>query len=76
MKYLLVALLVVAVMYWLGRLRDRGPGSHSDKGRSPQGEPMRQCAHCGAHFPESEAVHSPSGRVFCSEQHRLKHGGQ
>ncbi|GIZ50975.1 PP0621 family protein [Noviherbaspirillum aridicola] len=73
MKYLLIALLVVAVLFWLSRLRARGPGPDRQARRPAQGEPMLQCALCGAHFPESEAVNSASGKVYCSEQHRLRH---
>lgn len=76
MRYLLIAALVVAVLFWLSRLRLRGPQGGATGPRRAEGEPMRQCAHCGAHFPESEGVVTPSGEVFCSEQHRLRHGGQ
>jgi uncharacterized protein len=34
-----------------------------------QGEPMRQCAHCGVHLPASESV-SAGGRDYCSKEHR------
>lgn len=73
MKYLLAAALVVVVLYWLGRLRSRRPEGKASAPPPRQGEPMRQCADCGAYFPESEAVPGSSGAVYCSEQHRLRH---
>ena len=33
-------------------------------------ETMVQCAHCGIHFPISEAVTHASGAHYCSEEHR------
>ncbi|MCA1324417.1 PP0621 family protein [Herbaspirillum sp. alder98] len=33
-------------------------------------ETMVQCAHCGIHFPVSEAVTHASGALYCSEEHR------
>jgi uncharacterized protein len=33
-------------------------------------EAMVQCAHCGIHFPVSEAVVHASGAHYCSEEHR------
>jgi uncharacterized protein len=75
MRYLLIALLVVAVLFWLSRLRTRRSRGSAPSARMADGEAMRQCAHCGAHFPESEAVFGASGQVFCSEVHRLRHAG-
>ncbi|HJV88090.1 MAG TPA: PP0621 family protein [Noviherbaspirillum sp.] len=36
-------------------------------------EPMLQCAHCGVYVPVSETVTDASGKVFCSDDHRLQH---
>jgi len=36
-------------------------------------ESMVSCAHCGLHFPSSEAVVDASGAVFCGEEHRRLH---
>ena len=33
-------------------------------------ETMVQCAHCGIHFPASEAVVHASGAQYCCEEHR------
>jgi len=34
---------------------------------------MVACAHCGIHFPASEALADASGAVFCSAEHRRLH---
>jgi len=36
--------------------------------RALRGEPMRRCAHCGVHLPESEAL-AAEGRHYCSQAH-------
>jgi len=36
----------------------------------PGAETMVQCAHCGIHFPSSEAVVHASGAHYCCEEHR------
>ncbi|AIY43591.1 hypothetical protein LT85_4433 [Collimonas arenae] len=38
-----------------------------------QAEAMVACAHCGMHFPASEAIADASGAVFCSAEHRRLH---
>jgi uncharacterized protein len=37
-------------------------------GPAPAAEAMAQCAHCGLHFPSSEAVRA-DGLDYCSPQH-------
>ncbi len=48
------------------------PPKSSRSRRSSDGgaETMVQCAHCGIHFPVSEAVVHASGAHYCSEEHR------
>ncbi|KAF1047243.1 MAG: hypothetical protein GAK35_00749 [Herbaspirillum frisingense] len=47
------------------------PKASRFKRRSDSGaETMVQCAHCGIHFPVSEAVVHASGAHYCSEEHR------
>jgi uncharacterized protein len=36
--------------------------------QAPAAEAMAQCAHCGLHFPSSEAVRA-DGLDYCSPQH-------
>jgi uncharacterized protein len=42
-------------------------------GATPAIENMVQCAHCGIHFPMSEAVHGSSATLFCCSEHRELH---
>jgi len=87
MKLIILIVVVLAVIVWLQRLkknlgRDRsasggstfqnGPAA-SAAGASPQAEAMVACAHCGMHFPASEALADASGAVFCSTEHRRLH---
>ena len=64
MKWLLV-FAVVGLVAWL-LLRHRAP-----RQKPPQrAGAMVECAHCGVHFPSTDAVLDGS-RVYCSEGHRL-----
>jgi uncharacterized protein len=66
-KFLLfVAVLAAIVMLMRASNRRRKPPPPASK---PQAEPMAQCAHCGIHFPRTEAL-SVGGRDYCSEDHR------
>jgi uncharacterized protein len=42
--------------------------AHERDARALQGEPMRRCAHCGVHLPDSEAL-AAGGRHYCSRAH-------
>jgi uncharacterized protein len=73
MKYLLILLVILAVI-WLMR---RGSASSHRRQREarPEGKsharPMVECAHCGVHLPADEAVIGSEGRPYCSDAHRL-----
>ncbi|WP_038493192.1 PP0621 family protein [Collimonas arenae] len=88
MKFLILIIIVLAVIVWLQRLKknlgqDRpssggspfpGPGGAASAANEPvQAEAMVACAHCGMHFPASEAIADASGAVFCSAEHRRLH---
>ena len=51
--------------------RDGRPSSLS--GASSPVEEMVACAHCGLHFPASEAVTDYAGTIYCGEDHRRLH---
>jgi len=86
MKWLLLAVVIVAVLWWLGRnrggVRAERRSQQAAPGESPSGptppsqpgpspEAMVACAHCGLLLPQSDALPSPDGRErFCSEAHR------
>lgn len=72
-KYLVVALVVLAVVWLLrsARRRDEGPAPPRSAGPRAHPEAMVDCAHCGLHLPLAEAVKGEDGRHYCSAAHRL-----
>jgi uncharacterized protein len=79
MKLLLLVAIGLVVVIWLTRSKKTAVSKadtradHSGN-NSERIEPIVQCAHCGVHVPASEALTSPAGVVFCSDEHRLLHG--
>ena len=80
MRLLLWLVIIAAVVMWLLRAKkavfrsDAAQAERTSKKTPGQSaETMLQCAHCGVHFPASEAVGGADGAVFCSEQHRFQH---
>lgn len=73
MKYLVLLLVVVGVL-WFARSRAAGkPARRGPPGKPPPVQPMVSCAHCGVHLPRDDAVDGANG-LYCSEAHRLAHG--
>lgn len=69
-RYLILALVLVLVVWWLlGRTRR---GAARDRAASHGQAPVSfaVCAHCGVHLPTDEAV-LDGQRAYCSESHRL-----
>lgn len=63
-------LLILAI--WIGALIVRQMLRRKRIQERQQPRPMEnmvQCAHCGTHLPEKDAI-SAQGRYYCSEQHR------
>ncbi|HEU4457922.1 MAG TPA: PP0621 family protein [Methylibium sp.] len=73
MKWLLVLLLVVALLWWLKSSRRSLPGRDAGPSAAPRVEPMISCAHCGVHLPRREAVAGVEA-LYCSDAHRLADG--
>jgi uncharacterized protein len=76
MKYLvLFAVLLIAYLVWRNnRLEDDARSSRrAQRPGAPQ--PMVDCAVCGVHLPQPDAVRGGDGRFYCSEEHRLRAGG-
>jgi uncharacterized protein len=71
-KFLLWALFIV-LLIWMMRSKKPATGPSATARATGGVEAMRQCEHCGTYIPESEAVITASGKVFCSEEHRLRH---
>lgn len=70
MKYLLLVLAVVALLWLLRSARrrvDAPPAAPEHPAAPPQA--MVTCAHCGVHLPAGEALPGRGG-VFCGEAHR------
>ena len=77
MSKLLLFLLILVGIYLFRRSVLRPPGQAPRMGSAPppesdRAERMIECAHCGLHVPESEAV-AGDGLTFCSEAHRRAH---
>ena len=70
MKYLLLFLIVLAVL-WLARGSRRVPPSAQRDPVAPK-QTMLACAQCGLHLPRDDALPGRGG-VFCSEQHRAEY---
>ena len=80
MRILIWLIIGLAVVVWIKRALARVAHPASDgrpnakagmsPGRDVPSEAMVQCAHCGVHFPASEAVSGVAGTVYCSTEHR------
>ncbi|GAB2816419.1 hypothetical protein GCM10027276_16780 [Comamonas piscis] len=67
MKYLLV-LLVLAVGWHMWRRQRVKNTPPPPKNRLAKPEPMVNCAHCGVHLPQSDAIRY-QGLHYCSQAH-------
>lgn len=87
MKFLAWAVLILAVI-WILKIKAKQQAARmarraeeemaaARRSASPsiaESELMVSCAHCGVHFPASEAVDDGKGRSFCTNEHLLAHG--
>jgi uncharacterized protein len=72
MKYLVV-LLVIVLVIWLARASRRAPPLRREGTKKPEAlEDMVSCAQCGLHLPRSEALPGLGG-FFCGAAHRAEH---
>lgn len=73
-KYLLLALLLIWLFYsptLRGKRRTTTPGEQGKTKPAPRAENMIECAHCGVHLPEGEALRDVQGQGYCSKAHLL-----
>ena len=71
MKFLVVLLVVVGMGWWLfGRGAARPPAVRKRGKAAPPLMAMVECAHCGLHLPQGEAVFD-GATPYCGEPHRL-----
>lgn len=78
MKFLVViAILVVGYMVWRSARVGAGNRPSANAQRPADGKPqdMVECPVCAVHLPRGDAVAGADGRLFCSQEHRLKSGG-
>ena len=64
----LIVLIVMAVRAKLRAMTPKEPGFQRTAREPEQVESMARCAHCGVHFPASEAVRA-DGLDYCSPAH-------
>lgn len=85
MKFLLWAILIFAVIWVLrnkaqarsqSRTRPQSPFPRQPTASGREIETMLRCAHCGTHFPASEAVFDAANTAFCCSQHRQRHAAR
>ena len=72
MKYvLLIAIVWVAYMLWR-KGRVAAPPRNTGAAATGQPQDMVCCPVCSVHLPRGEAIAGPDGRLFCSQEHRLR----
>jgi len=78
MKYLILLLVVLAVL-WLWRNArggsggtddSRGTGQRPKPGSTPLPQDMVRCPVCSVHLPRAEALPAPDGQLYCCAAHR------
>ena len=67
MKYLLILVVVVGVLWWMLR-RPRVTSKKAEATREPA--TFVACAHCGVHLPSGDAVRDGEHH-YCSDTHRI-----
>jgi uncharacterized protein len=76
MKYVIIILIVLAVLWLAARSRTRARVREDEMGPKPEGTPaiedMVTCAYCQVHLPKSEALPGRGG-YFCDAAHRAAH---
>ena len=72
MKYLVLLLVVLAVVWFWRRGRDAAaPRDHAAR-QAPQD--MVQCPVCRVHLPRADALPGPGGQLYCCAEHRARSG--
>jgi uncharacterized protein len=77
MKYLVVLLVVLAVL-WLLRSQRRSvrrDAESNQKPTLPQPQDMVRCPVCAVHLPRADALPGPDGRLYCCAAHRPRAEG-
>jgi uncharacterized protein len=74
MKYLLVLVVVLAVLWFVRNNRSGGGGSGAPGKPKPLAPPqdMVRCPVCAVHLPRSDALAGVDGRLYCCADHRAR----
>ncbi len=75
MKYLILILAVLALVWLLRGARRRMGAPPPKPPVHDSAQPMVSCLHCGVHLPRDEALPGRGG-VFCGEAHRAAYEKQ
>jgi uncharacterized protein len=74
MKFLVLIAVILAVAWYI-RNSNRRDDAGAARGRAapPSGpQDMVQCPVCAVHLPRTDALAGPDGRLYCSNEHRLR----
>jgi uncharacterized protein len=76
MKYLLVLVLVLAVIWFVRNNRRTGQDKPAPPKQDSPAQPqdMVRCPICGLHLPRADALPGPGGQLYCCAEHRLLAG--
>jgi uncharacterized protein len=76
MKYLILLLVVLAVVWFWRNGRDAsGPRVKPEKKAPPPlPQDMVQCPVCRVHLPRADALPGPDGQLYCCGEHRSRNG--
>lgn len=69
MKYLLLLLLALVVIWAVKKNRAARPPASTGTAQAAKPTEMVTCARCGIHLPHEEAVTGEQG-IYCSTEHR------
>ena len=73
-KIALIALIAVALVFWLRHKVAHRAGGGDAKAASPpapaQAQKMVACSYCGVYLPANEALAGASGKPYCDAPHR------
>jgi uncharacterized protein len=75
MKYLILLLVVLAVLwYWRNARRGDAPPPGRQGKAQPGALPqdMVRCPVCSVHLPRSDALPGPDGQLYCCTAHRTQ----
>jgi uncharacterized protein len=77
MGRMLIWLLLVGLVWWTWRTRNRPPAQPKRSAAPPPTAALRmvRCAHCGVHLPAQDSVEDAQGQVYCSSAHRALGAG-